>query len=106
MEKHHIAIDIADKFENVFSNWEIEDKVMTVITDNAKNVINAVQILSRITILVNIWDVTCAAHSLQFIINKALEEDSILEIIREISSLVGHFKHLILAKQSLLNKQK
>lgn len=48
---------------------------------------------------------TCAAHSLQLCIHKALKEDSISEIIKLSSSLVGHFKHSNLAKQSLLNKQ-
>ncbi|KAL4089311.1 hypothetical protein QTP88_024365 [Uroleucon formosanum] len=50
--------------------------------------------------------VTCAAHSLQLSINKALREDSISEILDQSSKLVGHFKHSNLAKQSLLNKQK
>jgi len=50
--------------------------------------------------------VKCAAHSLQLSINKALKEDSISEIIKLSSSLVGHFKHSNLAKKSLLNKQK
>jgi len=105
MEERHTALNIADKLENVFSSWEIKDKVTTVITDNAKNVVNAVQLLSNTT-NTNISDVTCAAHSLQLSINKALKEDLISEIINQSSRLVGHFKHSNLAKQSLLNKQK
>ncbi|KAL4132406.1 hypothetical protein QTP88_009560 [Uroleucon formosanum] len=105
MEERHTALNIADKLENVFSNWEIKDKVTTVITDNAKNVVNAVQLVSNTT-NDNISDVTCAAHSLQLSINKALREDSISEILDQSSKLVGHFKHSNLAKQSLLNKQK
>lgn len=34
-------LNIAKKLENVFSHWEIKDKVTTVIRDNAKNVVNA-----------------------------------------------------------------
>jgi len=105
MEERHTALNIADKLENVFSNWEIKDKVTTVITDNAKNVVNAVQLLSNTTNN-NISDVTCAAHSLQLSINKALKEDTISEILNQSSKLVGHFKHSNLAKQSLLNIQK
>lgn len=70
MEERHTALNIADKLENVFFSWEIKDKVTTVITDNAKNVVNAVQLLSNTTNN-NISDVTCAAHSLQLSINKA-----------------------------------
>jgi len=51
-----------------------------VNTDNTKNVINAVQSLSNTTNY-NISDVTCAAHSLQLSINKALKEDSTFEIL-------------------------
>lgn len=104
MEERHTALNISEKLENVFSKWEIQDKVTTVITDNAKNVVNAVQLLSC-TRNANISDVTCAAHSLQLCIYKALKEDSISETIKLSSSLVGHFKHSNLAKQSLLNKQ-
>lgn len=63
MEEHHIILNIADKLENVFSDWEIKDKVTTVITDNAKKLINAVQLLCN-TNNSNILDVTFAAHSL------------------------------------------
>jgi len=105
MEERHTALNIAEKLENVLSNWEIKDKVTTVITDNAKNVVNAVQLLSNTTNN-NISDVTCAAHSIQLSINKALKEDTISEILNLSSRLVGHFIHSNLAKQSLLNIQK
>jgi len=97
--ERHTALNIAEKLEVVFSNWEIKGKVMTVITNNAKNVVNAVQLLSSTTNY-NISDVTCAAHTLQLVINKALKDDSISKIIKQCSSLVCHFKHSNLAKQS------
>ncbi|KAE9522908.1 hypothetical protein AGLY_016719, partial [Aphis glycines] len=86
----------------------VEEKIRNNLKDvqnNAKNIVNAVQLITRTTNY-NISDVTCAAHSLQLSINKALKEDSISEIIKQSSSLVGHFKHSNLAKKSLLNKQK
>lgn len=105
MEDRCTALNVAEKLENIFSDWEIKDKVTTVVTNNDKNVANAVQLLSC-TANANISDVTCAAHSLQFAINKALEEDEISEIIKHSSSLVGHFRHSNLAKLSLSNRQK
>jgi len=45
---------------------------MFLPTDNAKNVVNAVQLLSTTTNY-NISDVACAAHSLQLSINKTLK---------------------------------
>jgi len=44
MEERHTALNLAEKLENVFSDWEIKDKVTTVLTYNAKNIINAVQL--------------------------------------------------------------
>lgn len=105
MEERHTALHIAEKLENTFYNWKIKDKVTTVTTDNAKNIVNAVQLLSTTTNY-SISDVTCAAHSIQLSINKALKEYSISEILKACSTLVGHFKHSNLAKHSLLNKQK
>lgn len=76
---------------------------MTGIADNAKSVINAVQLLYH-TKNAKISGVTCAAHSLQLCMHKALKEDSISKTIKLSNNLVGHFKHSNFAKQSLLNK--
>lgn len=62
-EGWHTALNISEKLENVFSKWKIKDKVMTGIADNAKSVINAVQLLYH-TKNAKISGVTCAAHSL------------------------------------------
>lgn len=105
IEERDTPLIIAHKIENVFSNWEIKDKVTTVVIDNPKNVVYSVQLLSR-PANYNISYVNCAAHSLQLSINKALKEDSISEILKQCSSLVSHFKHSNLATQTLLNKQK
>jgi galactitol-specific phosphotransferase system IIB component len=63
MEERHTTLNISDKLENVLSKWEIKHKVTTVITGNAKNIVNAAQLLSC-TRNTNILDVTCVAHIL------------------------------------------
>jgi len=48
MEESHTASNLAHQLENTFEKWEIDQKVITVVTDNTKNAINAVQILSNL----------------------------------------------------------
>lgn len=74
-------------------NWELKDKVATVIKNNAKNMVNTVQLHSSTTD-VNISDITCETYSLQLSRNKALKKDSIFKILKQRSRLVNHFtKH-------------
>ncbi|XP_050521556.1 E3 SUMO-protein ligase ZBED1-like [Daktulosphaira vitifoliae] len=102
MTERYTAVNLAEKLICIFDDWEINGKVTTVITDNAKNIVNAVQLLP-ITIDNENMDVTCAAHNLQLAINIVLKQEIFSE--KQCTNLVGHFKHSNVAKQSLLNKQ-
>lgn len=104
MEERHTAVNLAEKLTSILDDWEINGKVSTVITDNAKNVVNAVKLLP-LNIDNENMDVTCAAHSLQLAISIALKDEIFSELIKQCSSLVGHFKHSNVAKQSLFKKQ-
>lgn len=104
MEERHTAVNLAEKLISILDDWEINGKVSTVITDNAKNVVNAVKLLP-LNIDNENMDVTCAAHSLQLAISIALKDEIFSELIKQCSSLVGHFKHSNVAKQSLFKKQ-
>lgn len=42
MAERQTAVNLAEKLTCVFDDWEINGKVTTVITDNAKNIVNAV----------------------------------------------------------------
>jgi len=104
MDERHTAVNLAQKLTCIFDDWEINGKVSTVITDNAKNVVNAIKLLP-LTIDNENMDVTCAAHSLQLAISTALKYETFSELIKLCSALVGHFKHSNVAKQSLFKKQ-
>lgn len=104
MEERYTAVNLAEKLMCILDDWEINGKVSTVITDNAKNVVNAVKLLP-LTIDNKNMDVTCAAHSLQLAISTALKDETFSELIKQCSALVGHFKHSNVAKQSLFKKQ-
>jgi len=56
MEESHTAVNLAHQLEDTFGKWEIGGKIMTVVTDNARNSINAVQLLTNIS---ETYDVRC-----------------------------------------------
>jgi len=73
MEERHTAVNLAEKLTCILDDWEINGKVLTVVTNNAKNVVSAIKLLS-LTIDSENMDVTCAAHSLQLAISTALKD--------------------------------
>ncbi|KAL5233439.1 hypothetical protein ACI65C_000849 [Semiaphis heraclei] len=102
LHERHTAENLTQQLENTFNEWEIDKKVVAVVTDNAKNIVNAVTSLSYIP---EVCSSTCAAHSLQLCINNSLKTDTITEIIQKCSKLVGHFKHSNVAMNELHKKQ-
>jgi len=102
LEDRHTALNLTNQLETTFSKWEIEEKVMAVVTDNAKNVLNAVSSLTNVT---EKNDLTCSAHTLQLAVNNGLKYEKIEKLIELSSKIVGHFKHSNLATQCLKAKQ-
>jgi len=102
MEERHTAENLAIQLGNTFNEWEVNSKVIAVVTDNARNIVNAISLISSDT---NISSVTCAAHSLQLAINHSLRQDNIQLLVEKCSKLVSHFKHSNIAKRSLEIKQ-
>lgn len=101
----YTTVNLAEKLTCILDDWEINGEVTTLITDNAKNIVNAMKLLLPVTINNENMDVTCAAHNLQLAINIALKDETFSELIKQCSILVGHFKHSSVAKLSLLKKQ-
>lgn len=102
LDDRHTASNLSSQLEITFNKWEIDQKIMAVVTDNAKNVLNAVNLLNNIT---EKDDLTCAAHTLQLAVNNGLKYDKIDSLIHLCSKIVCHFKHSNLASQYLKDKQ-
>jgi len=101
MEESHSAVNLAHQLKTTFDKWEIEKKI-AVVTDNARNIINAVNSLTNVS---ETYDLTCAAHSIQLAVNNGLQQDGIDKLIQLSSKMVGHFKHSNLAKHALTKMQ-
>ncbi|XP_071579102.1 E3 SUMO-protein ligase ZBED1-like [Temnothorax nylanderi] len=88
MEERHTAANLASRMEELFVKWNINEKVMAVVTDNATNIINATHLLH-----------------LQLAVNKALVGGDIEKLLVKSSKIVSHFKHSNVAKYALQDKQ-
>jgi len=76
MDKRHTAENLAEQLHNIFHEWNISEKVLAVVTDNAKNIVNSIPLISS-TNEKQIFNIKCAAHTLQLAVNHALKIESI-----------------------------
>lgn len=84
-EQRHTSDNVRDQILKIIKHWEIEDKVMVIITDNANNMVKAARELPFSSF-------TCSAHSLQLSLNKALKECNAEEALAKLRRIVGHYK--------------
>lgn len=99
---HHTGANIAEKIIELKSKWVENAHISGIVTDNAKNMLCAIRTIEDIEFNDKI---TCAAHSLQLVINKAIDCEEINILLSKVSKLVAHFKHSPLATEELNKKQ-
>ncbi|XP_022910339.2 E3 SUMO-protein ligase ZBED1-like [Onthophagus taurus] len=98
MEDRHTALNLQNKINNIINEWEINDKCVAIVHDNAANIVSATKEMS-------VDAITCYAHNLQLVLNKVLDADYIKPLIVKCSSIVSHFKHSYIASTALNTKQ-
>ncbi|CAB4011938.1 zinc finger BED domain-containing 1-like [Paramuricea clavata] len=80
----HTAENIAASFLRVAKSWEISEKVVAMVTDNAANIVAAVQITG--------WKhVKCFAHTLNLVVSEAIKTDLINGIRKRCRQIVTFF---------------
>ena len=101
----HTSEVIKDKLKEIIMNWNISNKVTFIATDNAASMIKSVRLLKD---EFNIERISCAAHTLQLVIGKALTCNTNIQIfILRVKRLVYFFsspkqsEHLISAQEQL-----
>ena len=89
------AENLASELNDVMENWEIRNKVIAIVTDNAANIVAAVNKLG-------IKHVPCFAHTLNLIVQKAIDESGRLEKIREkVRDVLAYFHRSVKASNAL-----
>ena len=97
--KEHIANDL----RKCSSDWDI--KVISLVHDNAKNMVGAARI-NYDDINIDEWNsVPCSAHTIQLAIKPLFEIPEIRDLSTRASKLVTHFNHSVVATQALAERQ-
>ena len=95
----HTGQRIAEKFESMLSKWTIDHSRCHIVTDNAINITNAVE-------LAGLMGSPCFIHTLQLAINNAiLSQRSVSDIIAKAKQIVTHFRHSALGSTRLAEIQ-
>ncbi|XP_036322308.1 zinc finger BED domain-containing protein 4-like [Rhagoletis pomonella] len=99
---NHNAQNIANTVSDVLKKWNIFNKVICIVTDNAKSMLNACDILK-------IAHLPCVAHTLNLAVHDALmlkAEDGYLKpIITKCKNIVHFFKCSSIATEKLKEAQ-
>ena len=94
----HYADACAEQFIAVTKEWEIENKVTTVGTDSARNMVAAARQMP-------FEHIPCAAHMLQRTITVCLDDSSFDNALAKCRKIVGHFKHSPASTEELHQQQ-
>lgn len=85
-EERHYAEACANHFLGVAKEWKIEEKLTTLGTDSARNMVAAARLLP-------FEHVPCTAHSLQRTIAVSLHDSGFESVLAKCRKIVRHFKH-------------
>ncbi|KAJ8967582.1 hypothetical protein NQ314_002767, partial [Rhamnusium bicolor] len=98
-EGSHTATAIADELRMILDHWNLTQKTLITITDNASNVTSAIE-------KVLVWKhYGCFAHKLNLVVNSALDIPIVANVVKKIKVVVSHFKRSSQATEKLLKMQ-
>lgn len=80
----HTSINIVSNLKSVLKIWDIENKVVAFICDNAANMVKAINDMDKFNL------VRCTAHSIQLSVNAGLKNYITKELINKLRKIVGY----------------
>ena len=87
MPETHTRMNLAEKLKDCIFEFDLNDKIITMVHDNARNMECAGELCEE-------WsDLGCFGHALQLCVKPALELLSVTKVVAKCRKLVGHFKH-------------
>ncbi|XP_060845898.1 E3 SUMO-protein ligase ZBED1-like [Rhopalosiphum padi] len=96
-DESHTAVNLSDFMNKCFIEWEIQEKIKVAVSDNAANIVAAINLNTK-------WrHLPCLAHSINLIAQSGLGEIS--EVHKKVKSVVEFFKRSSQAYTKLKNTQ-
>ena len=87
-DESHTAENISSNILSHIQSWDIEEKLVCVVRDNAANMITGMCVD-------NIPSLSCLAHSLQLIIKDGIfQQPSVQQLLISARSIIGYYHHL------------
>lgn len=93
----HTAENLETELKAVLNEWQLLHKVVAIVTDNAANIVNAVERLKK-------KHVSCFAHTLNLGVQSGLAAVDKLHV--KVKEIVAHFKRSTVAANKLAETQR
>lgn len=95
----HTSLNISTFITEALEEWRLKNKIVCIVTDNARNITCATELLGY-------EHIPCLAHTFQLVIKDALEKSTqVITLISSCRRIVGHFKHSTKAMKILKKAQ-
>lgn len=99
MSKSHTKENIAEELTRICNEWKILHKVVTVVTDNASNMVAAVD-------LMRLRHYPCFAHTLNLVVQDSIKNTEEIKLVKEkVKRVVAYFLHSVTAANKLRHLQ-
>lgn len=99
LTKAHTANNIAEELQLICNKWNMMDKVCSIVTDNAANMVSAIKAM-------NIRQIPCFAHTLNLAVQTAVKDTNDVERVKEkLKQVVSFFHHSVKASDKLSELQ-
>lgn len=96
----HTSQNLASEIKRIVTDWGIEENILLAVSDNASNIKNA------ISKGLDLKHLGCFAHTINLVVNEALNVDEISGLIDKIKTIVAHFKRSCTANEKFMTYQK
>jgi len=92
--------NITAVLSEIFNEWEINNKIITIVSDNGANIKNTINIHLQKYLHPYV------AHTLNLSVNEAITNNTKLsQVLKSCKIIVGHFKHSNFVNEKLKNYQ-
>jgi len=79
--ERHTAEEMSSFLKNIETKWNLENLVITIVSDNASNITAAIK-------LCNWRHLGCFAHTINLVVDSGLKNDGVKDIIVKVKTIV------------------